>query len=97
MQRHGFATAIAADGSAAIQLLGGSDYACVILDLMMPEVGGRDVLSFLKETNRKAKVIVCTAALSMRHEEFDPELVHAVIRKPFDIEQLAEIVTQLTK
>jgi len=96
MQRYGFATEIAANGAAAIERLQERDYACIILDLMMPEVGGHDVIAFLGETKRSIKVVVCTAAIPSRSGGFDANLVHAVIRKPFDIEQLAATVAALT-
>jgi len=95
MQRYGFATEVAANGAAAISRLRDGDYACVILDLMMPEVGGYDVLAFIDEQQKPVKVIVCTAALPTRTEKFDPKFVKAVVRKPFDIEQLAATVAGL--
>jgi two-component system response regulator ResD len=97
MQRYGFATEIAADGAAAISRLRDGDYAVVILDLMMPEVGGRDVLAFIDEQQKPVKVVVCTATLPVREEEFDPQFVKAVVRKPFDIEQLAATVAGLAE
>jgi CheY-like chemotaxis protein len=97
MRRYGFATDTAADGAAAIERLRERNYACVILDLMMPEVGGRDVLDFLAETKRPAKVVVCTAAVPTREGDFDPEYVRAIVRKPFDIEQLAATVAALVE
>jgi DNA-binding response OmpR family regulator len=97
MQRYGFATEIAADGSTAISRLRDGSYACVILDLMMPEVGGHDVLAFIDEQQKPVNVIVCTAALPTREEDFDARFVKAIVRKPFDIEQLAATVTGLVE
>lgn len=97
MQRYGFATEIAPDGTEAIERLRVTDYACVILDLMMPAVGGRDVLAFLDEHQRAVKVVICTAAVPVREEDFDPRYVRAVVRKPFDIEQLAATVAELVR
>ena len=95
MQRDGFATEIAANGAAAISRLRDGTFAVVILDLMMPEVGGHDVLAFIDEQQMPVKVIVCTAALPLREEELDPKSVKAIVRKPFDIEQLAATVAGL--
>ena len=97
MQRYGFATEVAADGKAAISRLRDGDYACIILDLMMPEVGGHDVLAFIDEQQKQVKVVVCTAALPAREEDFDPRVVKAIVRKPFDIEQLAATVAGLVE
>ena len=97
MQRYGFATDVASNGAAAIDRLRGGEYACVILDLMMPEVGGHDVLAFLRAEKRPVKVVVCTAAVPTREEDFDPVYVRAIVRKPFDIEQLAATVAGLVE
>ena len=97
MQRYGFRTVVAANGAAAIDRLRDGQFACVILDLMMPEVGGHEVLAFLSETRRTVKVVVCTAAVPTRDEDFDANYVHAVVRKPFDIEQLAATVAGLVE
>jgi len=97
MQRYGFATEIAADGAAAISRLRDGDYAVVILDLMMPEVGGYDVLAFIDEQQKPVKVVVCTAALPAHDVDFDPKLVKAVVHKPFDIEQMAATVASLAE
>jgi len=97
MQRYGFRTVVAANGAAAIDRLKERDFAAIILDLMMPEVGGHDVLAFLREAQRPAKVVVCTAAVPTRATDFDPAFVRAVVRKPFDIEQLAATVASLVE
>jgi DNA-binding response OmpR family regulator len=96
MERYGFEPEVAPNGAVAIERLKERDYACIILDLMMPDVGGRDVIAFLGKTKRSAKIVVCTAALPAREEDFDTSLVHAIVRKPFDIEQLAATVAALT-
>jgi CheY-like chemotaxis protein len=93
MLRSGLASVIAADGAAAITILNGrDDIACIILDLMMPSVDGWSVMAHLTATERKIPVIVCTAAGPQSTGGLDPEIVCAVVRKPFDIEELAATV-----
>jgi CheY-like chemotaxis protein len=88
MQRYGFATVTAPNGQAAIDLLADRDFTAIVLDLMMPHVGGSDVIDFLSREKRRIPVIVCTAAGPDKTSEFDPAIVSAVMRKPFDIETL---------
>ncbi len=40
MRRHGLNTQIAGNGGEAIEQLRKTDFACIILDLMMPVTGG---------------------------------------------------------
>jgi CheY-like chemotaxis protein len=96
VQRHGYASVTAPNGQAAIDLLGARDFTAVILDLMMPEVGGADVIAFLSRQRNRVPVIVCTAAGPDKTAEFDPDVVSAVLRKPFDIEFLMTTIFRLT-
>jgi CheY-like chemotaxis protein len=96
VQRHGYASVTAANGQAAIDLLGTRDFTAVVLDLMMPEVGGADVIAFLSRERKGVPVIICTAAGLDKTAEFDPAVVSAVLRKPFDIEFLMKTIFRLT-
>ena len=96
MNRNGVGSVVASNGAAAIEALDArDDIACMILDLMMPSVDGHSVLAHLAGSGRRIPVIVCTAAVSHTALQFDPQFVRAVIRKPFDIEQLMATVASL--
>ncbi len=96
MQRSGMNSLLAQDGAAAIAMVEErDDIDCLILDLMMPSVDGMSVVRHLSEAKKGIPVIVCTAAVSATMPAFDPEVVRAVIRKPFDIEQLAATTAEL--
>ena len=96
MERNGLRSVIAGDGAAAIEVLEKrDDIACIILDLMMPEVDGTTVISFIAKQEKKVPVIVCSAAVTSTMPSLDPTVVRAVIRKPFDIEHLAATAAAL--
>ena len=95
LQRHGYATVIAENGQVAIDHLAARDFTAVILDLMMPQVGGADVVAFLARENKRVPVIVCTAAGLDKTAEFTPDIVGAVLRKPFDIEEMMATIFTL--
>lgn len=97
VQRYGYATETATDGSAAIDLLGARDYAVVILDLMMPRVGGTAVIDYLSRAQKRVPVVVCTAAGAGKIAEIDTSVVAAVVRKPFDIEALMATINELVE
>ena len=96
LQRFGHTSEIASNGGDAIEMLGQREYSAVILDLMMPNVSGYDVLAFLAASERPVPVIVCTAAGTAGTATLDPKVVKAVLRKPFDIDELATTVAGLT-
>ncbi|MDQ6803291.1 MAG: response regulator [Acidobacteriota bacterium] len=96
MRRGGLATIIAGNGRAAIELIETrNDIDCIILDLMMPDVDGRAVIAYMAATRRRIPVIVCTAAMPRTTTDFDPEIIRAVMRKPFDIDHLISTVSEL--
>ena len=96
LRRCGFASEIASNGRQAITMLEGGTFAAVILDMMMPEVFGRDVIDFLAARPEPTPVVVCSAAGPAALTGFDPRIVKAVVRKPFDIETLQDAVTLAT-
>jgi CheY-like chemotaxis protein len=97
LQRCGYATEVAANGRQAIELLQASRYAAVVLDMMMPGVGGDGVLAFLATAGLRVPVIICSAAGTAALTGFDPALVKAIVRKPFDIDQLMAAVDGITE
>jgi CheY-like chemotaxis protein len=94
LQREGYSVETAADGVEACRSSGESEYNCIILDLMMPNLDGFAFLKGLAESepDRIKRIIVTSAASPgvikerMRGEPF------AVLPKPFDIRELAEQV-----
>jgi CheY-like chemotaxis protein len=93
LRRCGYASDIAANGAQAIVRLRAASYAAVILDMMMPEVGGRAVIEFLSATPNPVPVVICSAAGPSALTGFDPAVVKAIVRKPFDIDELVAAVT----
>ena len=98
MNRNGVVSLLATNGAEAIEIFDQrTDIACMILDLMMPTVDGQTVLKHVSASGRPVPVVVCTAAVSQTMPIFDPKVVRAVVRKPFDIDQLMETVATLVE
>jgi DNA-binding response OmpR family regulator len=93
IERAGFAVDTARDGREAIEKLQVSEYDVLVIDLMMPNVDGYGVIDFLRERGGpQPAVILVTAADSAAVRRMDGELVHSVLRKPFDIDVLADLI-----
>ena len=85
----GYAVLEASNGSAALRLAQRQPPALVLLDLVLPEQSGLELLTELKSTRATAHVPVI--AVSARPDLLAPraaELADAVVAKPFDIEEL---------
>ena len=94
--RFGYSSEVASNGRQAVERLRTRSYSMVILDLMMPESSGQDVVDFMAAEARGIPVVICTAAGVAKSMVFDSSVVKAVVRKPFDIDQFIEIVKGLT-
>ncbi len=82
----------AADGQEALDLLRQNSYAVVLLDLLMPNVDGFGVLDELESAISTPVVLVITGADRSLIKQLDPQRIHGVVRKPFDSEDLADVV-----
>jgi CheY-like chemotaxis protein len=97
LTRGGFSTAYATNGREAMRLLRTNDYAVVVLDIMMPEVGGREVVDLIAAESIPVPVVICSAAGPRVLTGFDMSVVKGIIRKPFDIEQFVAMVTDVAR
>jgi CheY-like chemotaxis protein len=94
VRRERLAVDSAADGQEAIDRLREHDYAVILLDLMMPRIDGFGVIEFLRNHPPEIKpvVLVITAYADQRFKKVDPDIVAGVIRKPFEIAELGNII-----
>ena len=95
VERAGFEVDTAADGAEALQLLEERDYGVLVVDLMMPKVDGFEVVARIgrRPGRRPAVIVVTAAAESVALRKLDGSVVHSVIRKPFDINVLGDLIT----
>ena len=84
----------AVDGAEAIEKLQRGQYAVILLDLMMPRVDGFAVLEAMKirAVQSPPVVLVVTGADRTHVDRLDPDLIHGIVRKPFDARELVSLV-----
>jgi CheY-like chemotaxis protein len=93
VQRAGFVVDTARDGAEAIEKLGGGDYSVLVIDLMMPNIDGYDVIDHIRTSSMPhPAIIVITAGDTASIRRLDPGMVHSVLRKPFDIDVLGDLI-----
>lgn len=95
LSRAGYEVEHALDGEDGLAKINGGDgYAAIILDLMMPNLGGLELLTRLSYSNPNVlkKIIIATGASRAYLEQVDRRSIHALIRKPFDINDLVGAV-----
>ena len=93
VERAGLPVDTAADGAEAIEKMAHTRYAVVVLDLMMPRVDGFGVVEHVRHhVNPKPALIVATAGDLQSVRSLDGATVHSVVRKPFEIDVLGELI-----
>jgi len=87
----GYRVSSAADGAAALKQLKREQPCLVLLDLMMPEMSGWEILRRMRADPALAQVPVCV--VSAVYEEAPAEAFCA-LPKPLDVDKLLDIVQQ---
>ena len=90
LARKGFTVDVASDGRAAFDQISRNAYSAILLDLMMPEVNGFELLERLARDCQPLlrRVIVVTGASRRVVQSLDTAAIWGLIRKPFDIDDL---------
>jgi DNA-binding response OmpR family regulator len=97
LDRKGFQVILAGDGAEAERAIVVHSPHIILLDLMMPEVNGWDLLQRLKETGRlgAVPVIVISAHLRIEPEALLQMGAAALLAKPFDLDELMTLIEHL--
>ncbi len=95
LEREGFVVEGVRDGDEALELLKTVAYDLLILDLMLPRVGGEAVLDYLEATQPKflRRVIITTASPRKMSKNFLDRICRVLV-KPFDINELVLIARE---
>lgn len=90
LTRNGFAVDCVPTGRQAFEYLKRGSYSVILLDLMMPDGNGFELIDRLERDSPALlrRVIVMTGAAQRVVEGFDTTRVWGLIRKPFDIDDL---------
>ena len=95
LERQGFKVIQAHDGHQGKQAIYNARPDLVILDMMMPRMGGYPVLEHFKDKGDAPPIIMVTANEGSRHKVYAEYLgVVDYIRKPFAMERLLETVNK---
>jgi DNA-binding response OmpR family regulator len=90
LERNGFFVDVAHNGAQAYDLIRRNAYSVVLLDLMMPEVNGFELIARLERDSPwlLSRIIVVSGASRSVIEQFDARKVWGLLRKPFDLNEL---------
>ncbi len=87
------------DGRDALTQLAKIRPQLVVMDIMMPEINGLQVSRQIKDKPdyQSLPILLVSAVDRLQEEQFSQSKADAIIYKPFDIEQLIDKVSELTR
>jgi signal transduction histidine kinase/CheY-like chemotaxis protein len=100
LQHYGYAVLPAANGQEALQIYAENKEKIdlVILDMVMPDMGGRVVYDRLKQCNSKVKVLLSSGySLSGEASEIMKSGCNGFIQKPFNIKELTAQIDHILR
>lgn len=95
LRRESFEIDLAADGRIAVEKLKANTYDVIVLDLMIPEISGFEIIEFLKRESITCPVAVVSAVSQQALTSLDLNVVKVVISKPFDVDEFARAIKGL--
>lgn len=97
LRREPFDVHAAVNGVEALNFTRASEYAVILLDLMMPALNGVEFLEAFHEADPHSRtvVFVMTAFDDVMVRHVAPNLVHGIVHKPFDVPQLVAMVREV--
>jgi CheY-like chemotaxis protein len=90
----GYRVLVAVNGREALETYLSTDRVdLVITDMVMPEIGGRELVQKLKKANPRLKALAMTGyTLAEDPQELRKAGIMEVIQKPFEMSTLGEVV-----
>ena len=97
LSRHGIEIDSVRDGRHAVARLAETHYSVVVLDLMIPEVNGFEVIEYMKTHRLRTPVAVVSAVSQEALTRLDLDIVKLVIAKPFDVDEFTKAIVGLCR
>jgi DNA-binding response OmpR family regulator len=98
LRREPFDVHSAMHGAQALNMTQATDYAVILLDLMMPTLNGIEFLDAFHQVAPQSRTVifVMTAGDDTVLRHMPSNVVHGIVRKPFDVPQLVAMVREVT-
>ena len=98
LARLGYTVDVAENGAEGVRMVQGSPeaYDLVILDMMMPEMGGAETFQLIRRIRPDLKVLICSGySVDSERSDLLREGASGFLEKPFDTADIAEAVREV--
>jgi len=93
LRRRGIALDSARNGAEALERCEQCRYAVILLDLMMPQLNGYEVLNTFASRPREERPLILVLTAGAEPRNLSADLVAGTIRKPFDVEMIVDTIS----
>lgn len=98
LEREGLVVVACGDGAEALEWIRSNRFEAVVLDVMLPHVSGCEILAECPSIPEPRPVFFVMIAFDVElAEAIAPGLVAAVLRKPFDVTFLADVIRETVR
>lgn len=98
LHQNGYQVVTTQDPTKAVDILKGDDFHVVVLDIMMPELNGMELLEEIRNFDNDIAIIIFTGNptvdTAVQSMKFD---VSDYIKKPFDIDEFTESLNKILR
>ncbi|HEV7923479.1 MAG TPA: response regulator [Thermoanaerobaculia bacterium] len=95
LARHHIEHDTVGDGRQAVEKLRQNRYSVVVLDLMVPETNGFEIIDVIKREGLNVPVAVVSAVSQQALTNLDLDIVKLVISKPFDVDEFTKGILEI--
>lgn len=92
LRRRGMHVDNARNGAEALAKCERCRYAVILLDLMMPQLNGYEVLNVFANRRREERPLILVLTAGAEPRDLSADLVAGTIRKPFDVDMIADTI-----
>jgi CheY-like chemotaxis protein len=92
VEREGLSCHVAVDGLDALERMGKYRYLVILLDLSMPRLNGSAFLERIGPPSKEQPIVFVLTGASDSSVSLPPDYVQAIIRKPANLRDLADLV-----
>lgn len=94
LEQEGYRVILASDGDEAIKKIEKKLFQVALIDIKMPGVNGKELVSKIKQINPLMPIVVVTGSPDFKEEMSLKKQVYEYIYKPFKLDKLVGVVKE---
>ena len=92
LEQEGYRAILASDGDEAIKKIEKKSFQLALIDIKMPGMNGKELVSKIKQINPRVPIIIITGSPNFKEEMSLKKQTYDYIYKPFRLNELVKII-----